>query len=522
MPESAKTWIGYTAMCIGMFMAILDIQVVASSLTNIQSALHIPADRISWIQTGYLMAEVIAIPLTGMLTRAVSLRWLFVSATLGFTLASIGCALCTSGDPLIAIRVVQGFFGGMLIPAVFTSVFTILPRKHEILATTMAGVFAMVAPTLGPYVGGWLTQTYSWHWIFLINVVPGLIVCGVVGFFIRVGEADIAFLRRINYASVILAAIFLATLVLLLKDAPLHHWSGLYIYTLCAVCLVSGALAFYLCLNRPVPFVDLNRFSRRDFAVGCALSFVAGVGVYGSTYIMAIFLGAVRQHTPIEIGEIIMVSGVVQLFAAPAAALLESRVDGRILMAIGYGLYASGLLLNGFCTTQTDFAGLFWPQVIRGAAVMLCILPATRLAMEGWSQQDTPDASGLFNLMRNLGGAIGIALIDTILQQRTPGHATQLANRLQAGDPNAARAVGLPVEYFHGTPMGPVDPAMRAYVEPLIQRAALVDSFNEAWLIIGVLFALSLIAVFFVRGGRWTPGWGAEAEKPLAAPNVTG
>jgi DHA2 family multidrug resistance protein len=520
MPDSAKTWIGYIAMCVGMFMAILDIQVVASSLTNIQNALHVPADRISWIQTGYLMAEVIAIPLTGMLTRALSLRWLFVGATLGFTLASIGCALCTSADPLIAIRVIQGFFGGMLIPAVFTSVFTILPRKYEILATTMAGVFAMVAPTLGPYVGGWLTQTYSWHWIFLVNVVPGLIVCGVVGFFIRVGKSDLGFLRRINYASVALAAIFLATLELLLKDAPPHHWSGLYIYTLLGVCAVSGALAIYLCLNRPFPFVDLRRFVRLDFTVGCSLSFIVGVGLYGSTYMLAIFLGGVRQHTPIEIGEIIMVSGVVQLFAAPVAALMESRIDGRILIGVGYGLFAVGLLLNGFCTTQTDFDGLFWPQVIRGVAVMLCILPSTRLAMEGWSQTDAPDASGLFNLMRNLGGAIGIALIDTILQQRTPGHATQLANRLQAGDPNAARAVGLPVEYFHGTAMGPVDPAMRAYVEPLIQRAALVDSFNEAWLIIGALFALSLVAVFFVRGGKWTPGRGAETEKPLAASDV--
>src|ERR1700743_2184191 len=172
MPDSVKVWIGYTAMCVGMFMAILDIQVVASSLTTIQTALHIPADEISWIQTAYLIAEVIAIPLTGMLTRALSLRWLFVAASAIFTLASIACALCTGADSLIALRVVQGFFGGMLIPAVFTSVFIMVPRRHEIFATAMAGVFAMVAPTLGPYVGGWLTQTYSWHWIFLINVVP--------------------------------------------------------------------------------------------------------------------------------------------------------------------------------------------------------------------------------------------------------------------------------------------------------------------------------------------------------------
>ncbi|HEY5337005.1 MAG TPA: DHA2 family efflux MFS transporter permease subunit [Rhizomicrobium sp.] len=506
MPDSTKVWIGYSAMCVGMFMAILDIQVVASSLTNIQSALNIPADEISWIQTAYLMAEVIAIPLTGMLTRGLSLRWLFVAATAGFTLSSIACALCTGAESLITVRVVQGFCGGMLIPAVFTSVFTILPRKHEIFATTMAGVFAMVAPTLGPYVGGWLTQTYSWHWIFLINVIPGILVCGVVGYFIRTGKPDPAFLRKLDYPAIFLAAIFLGTLELLLKDAPPHYWSGPYIYTLSGICAVSGASAVYLCLRRPFPFVDLTRFARPAFAVGCVLSFVAGVGLYGSTYILAIFLGAVRQHTPIEIGEIIMVSGAVQLVAAPIAALLESRIDGRVMIGFGYGLFAVGLLLNSFCTYETDFAGLLWPQILRGIAVMFCILPTTRLAMEGWPLDDAPDASGQFNLMRNLGGALGIALIDTILEQRTPGHVTHIAARLQAGDPTMARLVGLPVEYFHGTAMGPVDPSMRAYAEPLVQRAALVMSFNEAWVVIAVLFALSLITIFFVRGGRWTPG----------------
>src|ERR1700761_2169616 len=215
MNAPVRTWIGYIAMCLGMFMAILDIQVVASSLTNIQQALNIPDDKISWIQTAYLIAEVIAIPLTGMLTRAITLRWLFVFATLGFVLASIGCALCSSADPLIVMRTVQGFCGGMLIPAVFTSVFTILPKQHEIFATAMAGVVAMVAPTIGPYVGGWLTQTYSWHWIFLINVVPGILVIAVTAFCIPKAKSDLPFLRHINYATVILAAIFLGTLELL-------------------------------------------------------------------------------------------------------------------------------------------------------------------------------------------------------------------------------------------------------------------------------------------------------------------
>ena len=506
MTSTARTWIGYVAMCIGMFMAILDIQVVASSLTNIQQALNIPDDKISWIQTAYLIAEVIAIPLTGMLTRALSLRWMFVAATGGFTLASIACALCTSADPLIALRVVQGFCGGMLIPAVFTSVFTILPKKHEILATAMAGVVAMVAPTVGPYVGGWLTQTYSWHWIFLINVVPGILVCSVVGFFTPVGEPNIGYLRKIDYATVFLAAIFLGTLELLLKEAPPHHWSGLYIYSLFTICAVSGAIAIYLCFSRPSPFINLRRFSRIAFAVGCSLSFVAGMGLYGSTYILAIFLGGVREHTPIEIGEIIMVSGAVQMLAAPIAAWAESRIDGRLLVAFGYAVFGIGLLINGQMTFQTDFDGLFWPQVLRGAAVMFCILPTTRLAMEGWKVEDAPDASGQFNLMRNLGGAIGIALIDTILAQRAPEHARHIIDRLQAGDAQMAARVGLPTEYFHGVPMGPIDPAMRAYVEPLVQRTALTEAFNEAWIVLGALFLLSLVAVAFMRSGVWQLG----------------
>jgi DHA2 family multidrug resistance protein len=188
----------------------------------------------------------------------------------------------------------------MLIPAVFTSVFTILPKKHEIVATALAGVVAMVAPTVGPYVGGWLTQTYSWHWIFLINVVPGILVCSVVGFFVPVGQPNVGYLRRIDYATVLLAALFLGTLELLLKEAPPHHWAGLYVYSLFTICAVSGAVALYLCFSRPHPFIELRRFSRLSFAVGCSLSFVAGMGLYGSTYILAIFLGGVREHTPIR------------------------------------------------------------------------------------------------------------------------------------------------------------------------------------------------------------------------------
>ena len=505
MSPIVRIWIGFAAMCLGMSMAVLDIQIVASSFTTIQASLKVSSDQLSWIQTGYLMAEVIAIPLTGWLTRAMSLRWMFAAATLGFTLASVACALCTALPPFIVLRVVQGFCGGMLIPGVFTSVFVMMPERHRIAATALAGTLAVIAPTIGPAIGGYLTEYYSWHWIFLINLIPGAVIVSLVIGFVRLGTPDASEFRRIDYLAIALAAIFLATLELVLKEAPKYDWQGGFVFACITICLVTGSGAIWRSLFKPHAFVDLYRFRERTFTLGCALSFVLGLGLYGSVYLLALFLGIVREHSPWEIGTIMIVSGAAQLATAPVAAWLESKSDPRILTAIGYSLFAAGLIANGFATPQTDYDGLFWPQLMRGASVLLCILPATRLALDTLTPSQVADGSALFNLMRNLGGAIGIALVDTILSQRTPMHGLALAKRLQAGDPAAARIVGLPMQFFHGHDMGPVDETMRAIAEPLVRKAALVQSFNEAWIVIGVLFALSLLVIPFMRHIRRSP-----------------
>jgi MFS transporter, DHA2 family, multidrug resistance protein len=510
MTQATRIWIGFVFMCIGMFMAVLDISVVGSSLTAMEHALGIPLDQLSWIQTAYLTAEVIAIPLTGWLTRAVSLRRMFVGATAGFTLASFACALCSSGAPLIAFRVIQGFCGGMLIPAVFTSVFSILPEKHRTAATAIAGAVAMVAPTIGPTVGGWLTETYSWHWIFLINVIPGIVVCTVTAIFLDRGHAEWKLLTAIDYDTIALSVIFLGTLETLLKEGPEHHWNGALVYGLGAGCAASGAAAIFQSLRHIGSFVNLRLFKERSFTLACILSFILGTGLYGSGYLLSIFLGVVRGHTPFDIGKVLIVSGIAQLIAAPIAAVLETRIDGRIVMAVGFCLFAAGLIVNGGATVNTDFDGLFWPQIFRGVSVMLCILPMMKLALDGWNEDDTTDVSGLFNLTRNLGGAIGIALIDTIVESRTPMHARALGKALEAGSANAARIVGLPTQYFHGQNMGPGTEEMRAFVEPLIQRAALNEAFNDAWFVMGGLFLLALILLPFVR---WAKGHIAREAK---------
>ena len=482
-------------MCIGMFMAILDIQIVASSLPNIGTALNIPENRLSWIQTCYLIAEIIAIPLTGFLTRAFSVRWLFAGATFGFVLASIGCAASPDFAILVTFRTIQGFFGGALIPAVFTTVFEIFPRRQHPLATVIAGTFAMIAPTVGPAFGGYLTETFSWHAIFLVNVIPGLLVGTIVALCIRHDEPDLRELRRIDYITVLLAAVFLASLQLVLKEAPKRNWHGAYVTGLIVLCVLSFVVAVQQCLTRSAPFIHLRRFGDRSFSIACALSFFLGMGLYGSTYLLPLFLGFVRRHTALEIGAIMIVAGVAQLLSAPVAALIEPRVNGRYLVVFGYVLFGAGLLANAQMTITTDFAGLFVPQVLRGVGIMFCILPSTRLALEGWPEIQIPEASALFNLMRNLGGAIGIALVDTIVQQRVPHHVSSLIARLQAGDVEAARTVGLPAAMFHGTAMGPPSDMVKHMVAPMVQRAALTQSFNEAWLLLGAIFLLSLLAL---------------------------
>ena len=310
---------------------------------------------------------------------------------------------------------------------------------------------------------------------------------------VRTGVPDLSVLRRIDYGTMALAALFLATLEVALNEGPRYGWHGAYIGALAAVSAVAGGLAIWRALRHASPFIDLRRFRKLSFSVGCAYSFVLGLGLYGSIYLLALFLGLVRGHSPLEVGEIMVVTGIARLAMTPLAAWLEVRLHARLLTAIGFGLFAVGVFANGFATSTTDFAGLFWPQVLRGVAMMLCLLPATRLALDGWPAGEIADASGLFNLMRNLGGAIGISMVDTIIEQRTAGHAAALVARLQAGSPEAARLVGLPVTMFHNHDMGSVDPITRAMVAPLVRHAALTQSINEGWLVMGALFAISLL-----------------------------
>src|SRR5262245_42088372 len=488
---SLVTRVAFAALCVGMFMAILDVQVVAASLPTIQSALQIQPDQMSSVQTSYLIAEVVAIPLTGLLTRAMTMRWLSVATLLIFTVASIGCAASGSFAALLAWRVVQGFAGGLLIPQVFAAGFVLFPDRGQALATTIAGVLAVLAPTVGPFVGGWITDTYDWPWLFLINTGPGIVAIVIGASLLPRDPARLSLLSDLDVPALGLMALALACLEIGLKSAPQAGWLSLDVMALLGMSLVAGSLFVRRSLASRCPVVELRTLADPGFALGSLLSFILGLGLYGAVYLMPVFLAYVRSHDAIEIGQTMMVTGAAQLAMAPIAVLLERRAGARLLTAVGFGLFAVGLVASAFQTRATDFDEMLAPQIVRGIAIMLCLLPPIRIALGHLPAQAVPDASGLFNLMRNLGGAIGLALIDTIVYGRAPVIGGRLGQALERGDVETAKAVGLPLDRFLAhVPGTPLEPAVLAYVRKAVERQAIAEAVNEAWAMIAALTLL--------------------------------
>jgi DHA2 family multidrug resistance protein len=496
---SIRTWVGFVIMCLGMFMAILDIQIVATSLPTIRTALNIAPDQMIWVQTAYLTAEIVAIPLTGYLTGVLGMRWLFVVAVTVFTVASAGCAQSGHFTALIGWRVVQGFAGGTLIPAVFAAVFLLFPQRSQGLATTIAGVAAVLAPTVGPIVGGWITQTWSWHWLFRINIVPGIIAALGAAVLLRGPATNRRSARGFDAIALVALAVSLTALELALKDAPALGWGAPRVAALLAMFAFGGMCFVVRTLGSAWPLVELKCFADRNFTIGCVLSFVLGIGLFGSTYLMPFFLGLVREHGALRIGEIMLATGIAQLLSAPLAVYLERRMDARWLTMAGFALFGAGLLLSTRQTPQTDAAQMVLPQVLRGAAIMFCLLPPTRLAMGQLSTPLVADGSGLFNLMRNLGGAVGLALIDTVIFTRSGTHSVRIVKALEGGDVATAVSIGIPRDAFMEQLGQPPDDFTREMVRPLVEKAALTDAINDAWLMIGLLTLLAVLLVALVR-----------------------
>ena len=283
--------LAFLIMVFGMFMSILDIQIVSASLADIQAGLSASSSEVSWVQTAYLIAEVIAIPLSGFLSRALGTRLLFAISAAGFTIASFLCGFASSIEQMIVWRVIQGFLGAGMIPTVFASAYTVFPRSKFYIVGPIIGLVATLAPTIGPTVGGFITDALSWHWLFFINIVPGIGITVGVLVLVDFDRPNFGLLEHFDWWGLIFMAGFLGSLEYVLEEGPQYEWLQDTSVAVCAtVCAISAIAFFWRVLTAKEPIVDIRTFADRNFGVGCLISLCIGVGLYGLTYIYPRYL----------------------------------------------------------------------------------------------------------------------------------------------------------------------------------------------------------------------------------------
>ncbi|ACM37762.1 DHA2 family efflux MFS transporter permease subunit [Agrobacterium vitis] len=485
---SRRDVIGFLAMVFGMFMAILDIQIVSASLSEIQAGLGAGSEEVSWVQTSYLIAEVIMIPLSGMLARIVSTRVLFSCAAAGFTIASAMAATATNIEQMIIYRAIQGFIGGGMIPSVFAAAFTIFPPSKRSIVSPIIGLVATLAPTIGPTVGGYISHAMSWHWLFLINIFPGIIVTLVVWTFVDFDKPDRSLLAKFDWWGLFSMALFLGAMEYVLEEGNNKDWFnderivwGALLMTL------GGVVFFYRAFTCEQPVVDLRAFSNRNFAFGSLFSFVMGMGLYGLTYLYPLYLSRVRGYDSLMIGETMFVSGLAMFLTAPLAGILSTKMDPRLMMACGFTSFALGTYMVTGMTADWDFYDLLLPQILRGCSLMTCMVPINNIALGTLPPERIKNASGLYNLTRNLGGAVGLAIINTLLTRRTDEHYGRLVEHINWSKPAAMSWIDtVSANYaFYG-----LDGENAAFkkLSSMINQQAWIMAFMDVFLGITILF----------------------------------
>jgi DHA2 family multidrug resistance protein len=504
----------FVVMCAGMFIALLDIQIVASSLQDIGGGLSAAQDEISWVQTAYLIAEIIMIPLSGWLTRVFSTRWLFTFSAAGFTASSMLCGLAWNIQSMIVFRALQGLLGASMIPTVFTSSFHFFQGQRRVYSAAVIGTIASIAPTLGPVIGGWITDTLNWHWLFYINLLPGIAITILVPLLVRIDEADLSLLRGADYPGIVLMAIGLGTLEYTLEEGTRWNWfSDRTITTTAWIAGVALLLFAARSLTYRNPVVDLRALGNRNFALGCVLSFVTGVGIFTTIYLTPLFLGYVRGFSAWQTGMAIFSTGVASMLGTPVYILLARRFDTRWLMMFGLACFGLAMWSYSFITNDWGAAEFLVPQILRGFPQVFAVAPSVNLGLGSLPPERLKYASGLFNMMRNLGGAVGIAASAAIINDQTNLHFQRIAAHLTPANLPMDRFVQGMTQRYAAMPGAP-DAGHQAALEQLwhlAYREASTLAFADAFRAIMLAFVLATMLVPFLR---------KVAAPKAAAPNA--
>ena len=460
-------------------MAMIDISIVNVALTDIRASFATPLDQIGWVSTGYMMANIVVIPMTGWFQRRFGFRKYFTVSVIVFTVASVLCGVAWNLPSLVLFRILQGLGGGAIIPTAQSILFARYPKEQHGMAAGLFGLGAITGPLLGPTIGGYLIDLSSWHWIFLINVPIGIIVAALAWKVIEEPEF-VADKRPIDKTGIVLLATGMPALQYVLEEGNREGWfDSTTIMALSAVAVISLVTFVVHVLEAPNPIVDLRVFKNRSYAAGTGINFLTGLALFSSSYLFSLFCGSVMHYTALDIGKVFLVAGLVQVFLMPIVGKLAPKIDPRLMLFVGVSIVGFSQWIGAQLTGAAGFGDLVMPQLVRAIGLAFIFIPVSVAALSDLSPAERGNATGLFNLTRELGGSLGTAWMGKVVADGVVMHGQNIATHLTPYDPivqdriAALTHAGLPADLILANG---------------VQNQALVMSFNDG-------FRLAMVAI---------------------------
>ncbi|NVK40901.1 MAG: DHA2 family efflux MFS transporter permease subunit [Oceanospirillaceae bacterium] len=497
-PVTGRTWLAIGAAILGVFMAVLDTQITNASLPEILGSLSASLEEGSWMSTTYLAAEVVAIPLTGFFLRMFGARTFILINTWLFLILSTLCGLAWNLESMIVFRALQGFFGGALIPTAMTLIIVSLPPARRPMALAWLMLASTLAPTLGPTLGGILTELYSWPSIFYINWIPGVLMLAGIAIGLDPQKKHLELLEKLDWLGIAGMIVGLGALIVFLEEGNRKDWFDSDFIRIMALVAFGGILMWLGSqLLRPEPFVNVWLFGRRNFWVSSGVGAAAGVGLYGSTFVLPLFLAQVADYNSRQIGEVIMWMGLPQIIMTPLAAVLAKKIDNRIICTAGLLLFAGSCFMNAFMTAETGYDQLIAAQVLRALGQPLVIIALSNMAIHAIEPANLSSASSLYNMTRVLGGAIGTAVLSTAITMREHLHFDRIGETVTLySEATRERIATLTAASLQQSG----DPALAAQqalasLQAVVRREAYVMAYSDSFFIIGsvLLAAIGLV-----------------------------
>src|SRR5213592_3217870 len=495
-------------------LELLDTSIVNVAIPHMMGNLGATLDQIAWVSTGYIVANVIVLPITGWLSAYFGRRRYFAGSIALFTLASFMCGNAGSLEALVFWRIIQGLGGGALLSTSQAFLYEEFPREEYGTAMAIFGVGVMVGPTLGPTVGGWITDMYGWPWIFYINIPFGMLALALTMSFINDSQHQQK-TGRVDWLGLGLLAAGVGALQILLERGERLDWFASPSVRLLAFTSVISLITFiWHELRTEHPVVDLRILKSRQLAVGVVFGLVLGVCLYATVFVLPVYLQNVRQFTANQTGLVILPGALASAFTMAVMGRTAGKFDGRWSIVAGVGLFALSMWKHAHFTTDSDMPDFFWPLIFRGVGLGLIFVPLTNLALADLPMSKIPNGTGLFNLMRQLGGSVGIALSATLVQRFQAIHRADLIAHVTPYAEAARERLALIGARLvaTGTPPGLVEAKALKVLDLQVTRQAMMLSFEQLFLLFAAVFVLSLPLLLLMHKSKGMPGGGGAAH----------